>query len=55
MTSKNQYSPPRKGPNVEAELDSLYRRRAMVDRLIRSMKAYVRACREEEVSPSKAA
>ncbi len=55
MMSKKQYSPPRKGPNVEAELESLYRRRLLVDRLIRSMEAYVRACPEEAFLPRKVA
>ena len=43
MKSKYPTPPPRKGPNFEAELESLYRRRLLVENLIRTMEAYVRA------------
>ena len=55
MMSKNQYPPPRKGPNVEAELESLYRRRMLLERLIRDMKTYARVCGESGVTSRRAA
>jgi hypothetical protein len=38
----NQYYPPRKAPQIELELKRLYRRRALLEDLIRSLELYVR-------------
>ena len=43
MVSKNQDSPPRKGPQVEAQLEQLYQRRLLLTNLIRTLEAYARA------------
>jgi hypothetical protein len=43
MTVSKQYSPPRKGPQIELELQRLYRRRALIEELIRSLELYVQA------------
>ncbi len=55
MTSKRQYPSLREGPTVEAELESLYRRKELVERVIRSMEAYVRAYPERTLSSRKVA
>lgn len=55
MVSKIQYHPARKGPNVEAELESLYRRRILLDRLIRDMKTYARVSGEPGANRRRAA
>jgi hypothetical protein len=55
MTSKTQYYPPRKSPKVAAELESLYRRRLLVQKLVRCMEAYVRACPQPKLTSRKVA
>ncbi len=55
MTSKRQYPATRKGPKMEAELESLYRRRQLVEKIIRSMEAYVRACPERALTSRRVA
>ncbi len=42
MMSKRHYSPPRQGPRVEIELASLYRRRILLENLIRTLEDYAR-------------
>jgi len=41
MTVCKQYYPPRKGPQIELELKQLYRRRALIEDLIRTLELYV--------------
>jgi hypothetical protein len=47
MTAKRLNPPPKKGPCTETDLEALYHRRLVVQNLIRSMEAYVRADRDQ--------
>ena len=43
MMLKKYTPPPRKAPKVEAELEALHRRGLLVEDLIRTMEAYLKA------------